>query len=484
MNSEEEFKDQLRQLIDSKEFPFEEKEWEKARAIIDRSGRKRWAMLFYLSTALLFVGGSAVYMLNPSIGETKKTSPVSANIPGIESERKIVQEQSSSNRIEITQTSPVSNARVNAIAPIAAGHAASNNVAATDKGPERVIHEDQVIHGGDPVIVSPGSDANINVEKQTVTLTNAVLTGSNNEEISQQVTPAENVSVAEPVKTPGIAKANSGSVTSSEDLSVVNDTPPPAQQLNDTSVTTDPGEVIPVIASAVTESAPDSLQQANLQPDTAASNLKLTAPKLMRLSVEGGVTYLNGWKNEGGRDANGINPLIGMNYYYPLVNRVTLSAGIQYNSVGNLEFYSHTSKITRYTTGEESRVTVITPQKLHYLVAPLKLNYAITYVDVVGFGINIAYLLDVTSTMETYDLKLNRRENIKSGKVHGYTEGFKNTDTQFSMFYRRQVYKGLHINGEIMVGATDVKDNKFFGTDSREKNFGFKLSIIYSILYK
>jgi len=90
-------------------------------------------------------------------------------------------------------------------------------------------------------------------------------------------------------------------------------------------------------------------------------------------------------------DANGFNPVIGLNYFNHLTTKLSVTFGAQYSSIGNLDYGSRTSKITRFRMGEESHVTVITPIKLHYLVAPIKLNYALNSKNTIGLGCNISY---------------------------------------------------------------------------------------------
>jgi len=472
MNSEEEFKQHLRDLVESKEFPFEEREWEKARAIIDRSGRRRWAILFYLSTALLFVGGITIYLLNPSMANGASALTPATSGLHVETGLSSSLQNPSVAETPVPATTEVNKeniARENSSGSQPAVPGKNENAPLTNPRVGETIQETRVKTTGQPAAsVSAGGDIQVTAVRKSPEKKNEPekqatvneLTFRGTVETGHETGMKEKEFAEKPV----VEKART------TPMEQVVETP----QLKDGVVSSDSAAITSAVDTA------SALQAA--RPDTAALDLPLSPSPIMRLSLEAGATYLDGWKANGAKDANGFNPLFGFNYYYPIVNRIVLSAGLQYNSVGDLALYSHTSKTTRYTTGEESRVTVITPQKLHYLVIPLKLNYGLTSNDVVGFGINIAWLADVSSDVETYDLKLNRKENIKTTKAHGYSEGFKTTDTQFSMFYRRKLYKGLYLNGELMVGATDIKDNTFFGSDSREKNYGIKLSVVYSII--
>jgi hypothetical protein len=242
-------------------------------------------------------------------------------------------------------------------------------------------------------------------------------------------------------------------------------------------------EVTGEIAGTATPAAvPAATATAEAKPDTGAS--LYIEPLVLHplLSIEAGATWLTGWKTGEQKEAGGWNAVLGLNYYYPLTQKITLSAGLQYNSVGNLSTFSHTSKVTRYGTGEDSRVTVITPERLHYVVAPLKINYHLNSANIIGIGCNVAYLLDVTSKVETYHWKLNKREDEKITRAHGYSEGFSAMDTQFSIFYRRQIFKSLSVNTEVIMGVTDLKDDAFFKSGGSQSNRGVKITLIYNLL--
>src|SRR4051812_42761113 len=83
MSSEEEFKKALNSILESKEFPFEEKEWENARKIIDeRRGGKR-LFYFILSALLVLLTGVFTYLnfilpgdnVISSVPHTNNTAP-------------------------------------------------------------------------------------------------------------------------------------------------------------------------------------------------------------------------------------------------------------------------------------------------------------------------------------------------------------------------------------------------------------------------
>lgn len=221
------------------------------------------------------------------------------------------------------------------------------------------------------------------------------------------------------------------------------------------------------------------------EPELSFNPLSLDNVKyknsIRRISVEGGVNYMFGWNNSGVRDANGFNPLFGINYSYIPARKLYYTIGFQYYSIGHLLYSSHISKATRYGLGEESNVFEVTPNKLHFLAIPLKLNWKLDKKITLGAGVNLAYLLTVSSTVETYDLKVNKKHNYVKTKETGYTEGFMPVDAQISLFAKYRIYKRLEANLEAYYGVVDQKNNTFFNSPVTERNKGLKFTLTYDI---
>jgi hypothetical protein len=201
------------------------------------------------------------------------------------------------------------------------------------------------------------------------------------------------------------------------------------------------------------------------------------------ISFEAGANYLFGWNNPGKKDANGINPVIGLNYSN-VSKPITFSFGIHYTMVRNLSYSSHSVTTTRYNFGEESDVMVFTPTTMHYLVAPIRISYSIDPKNVFGLGYNVGYLFNLNSNVELYGQKSGQKGNSTILKTSGYTQGFKTIDSQLSVFYRRNLSKDLWLNAEFIYGLTDIKDDKFFNSNVYERNMGVKLTLIYNLFKK
>src|SRR6202012_3095270 len=85
---------------------------------------------------------------------------------------------------------------------------------------------------------------------------------------------------------------------------------------------------------------------------------------------EAGAAWLYGWKGQAHRDARGFSPVAGISYMNRLSNRCAFSFGLHYFQVSNLSGSSKTSRVSSYTYGEQSNVTVITPASVYYLLVP------------------------------------------------------------------------------------------------------------------
>jgi hypothetical protein len=227
----------------------------------------------------------------------------------------------------------------------------------------------------------------------------------------------------------------------------------------------------------------------NTKIDTASTTATISKPEEPKLhknllSLEAGADYLMGWQNPGSKDANGLNPILGINYTRFFNRHIGLSIGVQYNSVAHLNYSSHVSTDTHYAFGQENDVTVITPTKLHYIVAPFKINFAINPKNIFGVGCNVAYLMNVDNKVETYNTRLNYVSDHHISKTKGYVSGINPWDTQLSVFYRRTLFKDLSINAEVIYGMNDVKDNTFFNSNVYERNVGFKLTLLLNLFKK
>jgi hypothetical protein len=128
---------------------------------------------------------------------------------------------------------------------------------------------------------------------------------------------------------------------------------------------------------------------------------------------------------------------------------------------------------------------------LYYVSLPVRFYYVPNASNMAGIGFTSSYLLTTKSEVTTEsETDLNpQRETASSSKEKGYTTGFRSTDFQLSLFYRRKIYKMLSVKAEILVGLADIKDNSKFTLDlpvaqKKDRSNGFKLTLCYDIFKK
>jgi len=230
------------------------------------------------------------------------------------------------------------------------------------------------------------------------------------------------------------------------------------------------------VTSAPVQSA-DSIVQSALQTT-------VQIPPSSFCYAEIGAFYNVGWKYQGIREGAGINPVVGFSYLNMVSRKTALSVGLYFTTINQLQLATKTFAVTRVSFGEESNVTVITPTAAKYLVVPFKASYFLNQNNILTAGYSVGYLLDVQSKVQTYT-EVNGVAGAKSvSSTGGYTQGFGAFNSQLSVGYRRKIFKGCWVNGEIIYGLSDLRDNSFFGMNTWEQSSGIKISLTYDILKK
>lgn len=501
MNSEERFKKNLEELLTSKEFSFDEANWEKAREIIDTSKKQnRRALPLILASLILLLSLLTGFYFFPGTSSVNAGKLASNSTSGIAASTPSTEEKaaptSSAKELSKSSTSPQ---RTN-LAPLPGKEIAESPEKVTATSP----HIPETKNPVENVSIKPGNSSNIKI-KNTAS-SNPVIPGSSvnkdpelpvaakQDQIAKQndnMEPSapsinktgEQIAVKEKESPEQIASdINSPSRKEKEDAASINPIVPetPSNKEN-------PGDNK---SDSVPATLPDTLNNNNSQitnvlpPDNDQGQLGKPKEFPILFSIEAGTSYLMGWKNPGSRDANGFNPTIGVNYFNNFNPKMSLSVGLHYSSVNNLSFSTYSSKVVRLGFGEESRVTVFTPVKVHYLIVPLRFNYELDPKNTLGVGCNLAYLLNIEGDVESYTEKLNVISDRSTSKTTGYGKGFKKYDTQISAFYKRRFYPCLALNLEVFYGLTDIKENRFFNSSAFERNTGLKLTLVYNFIKK
>ena len=510
MSNEEKFRETLNEKLASKEFAFDEDNWENARMLIDANKPQRRIIPFLLTAFVLGLTGAGTW-----IAFMPPANALSVN-------RETVVKATPSNNINTKQPSTIAEKQnrtvqaTNVQADETSEHQ-PNQAAAKDPAPVKMVSTPAVVKETPasnektkmPVSKSVPPVEKVKAQEPVTPVTAAAPILSNDQKSTEVKTPESQYNsmkaagdivsdikdpntqpdqssdnVVKSVQEPITNRAVNEPVQKAEPIASVPTTnAAPVSNIPD-QPKTDPannnGEQIVSDQNPVA-AAPTTVTNADAPKDTIAAiaarpDTDYVSHRKLHFNVEAGGLLLKGWKNAERTDAAGINPYVGINYITDLGNSMQFLIGAQYTSVGNLRNTTYTAKISRLGLGEESHVSVYTPLKMHYLVVPLRLEYAHDLSNHFGLGLNIAYLMTMKSRLETYDQKLNSIANYQTTTVTGYTEGFRNFDYQLSGFYKRRL-----VNAELIYGLTDVKSDDFYATRTFERHVGIKLGLVYNL---
>jgi hypothetical protein len=459
MNSEDNLRRFLKERFDAEELTPAEGDWESARQFVDarkRGSRQRLIVMMLLT----LISITMLVYFSPGDDSGKTADVVTGGAKEILSNES-VQKPESSTIVQHDNT-------VDAVAP------AQKTIRTEARPNAGRIHGEaeknqtvvQIIEGPAPASYESVSDQKDVSDKDAENTANKITEGSVSEVRAEElIAPivTEAVSLPETKSEPIIHQASV--VIPDQPIALVE-------------------EKVPVPVAVITTDSLASAQLTTKEIDAAGDSILSNDLRPSLVACEGvyyelGAGWLYGWDYAAAHDARGFTPVAGINYANRLDNKRAISFGVQYAMVPNLSVSSRTSRTTSFGFGEETRVTVITPVTLHYLVAPFRLHYYIARGNVVGGGVNVGYLLNVDARVLNYDERPGYTGNFETQKLSGYTEGFQWYDTQLSLFYRKDLCRSFGIQSELFLGLADVKQDQFFRQEAKERNSGFRITLIY-----
>ncbi len=501
MNSEDKFKELLNEKLNSKEFPFNAENWEKARQMIDaeQSGKRRLVPFIFYLVGIFTLGGLTFYFLNRTNLKPEKTKAAQntnkiTEKPAIGSNLK-QNSQTSNNDKNTNNASELTNQK--------SLPRANKNESSTIEKRSDYNDANTTINTNDGVVANDAPHL-IETQKSNATVTmkkvkrSKAIVGSNTNNVGKEMpeenstthsySPESTIKARADVKSKRRSKNSvipethqqndKSTLTLNEDLKNKIGIDEKSASLLDTNIVQVPTkpentvsnngvdlEIKKDSTSTLSKAIDSSVTQKKSIDSVQTKPEKVEVPGLIFkdfISAEAGFAYNNGWKNNGSKDANGINLILGLNYARDVSKDLKLSLGIHYTSINNLSNFSRMSKQSSYSFGESSKVTVITPNKIHYLLLPFKIIYVMDQNNFVGVGYTFAYLITVKSKVENYTQSINTRTETSVTNTTGYTKGFKPFDSQVAVFYRRKIRSNLYANVEMFFGLTDIKDNTFF----------------------
>lgn len=534
-NDLQNFEENLKKKLEEYEFPFDEKNWEKASAMIDASRNNRRPFMFYFLSglALLLVSTGLIYFMTNTISASdkkllavnehaaviKEHTPVvnTDNTPLVQNQISNTSVSSSSdikadNTTQNSEIKPILSKQVTTIKKPSVISASKNAVSLVKPSDTKTVSQTVNSTASDEIANNSNtSNLSTNAAQSTHNAANTSNASSNStgKQSESSLTkktekPKGSVTTEIPAVLGSNLNNNQPRNTIADSPSLTNEnsnklgniiTPVNTPQVSASQTTDSVGAVVTLSSNTLIVSVVDSLNTADvIKTDSATGSPIVTErpykvkPTKNYLYADIGANYLFGWNTNNGNEANGFNIAGGLNYQYYFNPTISMALGIQYNSIGNLTNSSYSVTTLKYDFGVQKDVTEIKYIRLHYLTLPVKLGFNIGKHHIIGFGANVSTLINSDSQTDKYHTNnaepVNESNRLSSTKETGYLTGFNPYDVQAGVFYRVKVYKGFSIGAELYYGLTDIKENNHFKNNNFERATGAKITIGYDLFKK
>lgn len=500
MKNFDNFDDLVKRKLDGMEFPFEEKNWEKASQMIDATRPVKkpngalWIAASIISSAIIM---SAVYYFVSSSNSSTQKQEVSQltertddlnsvsneqstteKSSSIVSERTPQTSQNSFAEKEVTQVSENTNLansakQLNTITKISNSPNASTAVTKTSG--EKTVKVNNLVSGN--VVENT-------TKTKTSSKTSSALIGA--EENAKYKSIGANKSIASTEK--NTVSKNNSVYQPLESFAPKTETTSEETTISVTNETNE-GGTQPATAIEAKNTITIPTTQA-LQPDTATHAVTqndYVKTKHHELNAEVGVVNSFGWMVNDKRNGNSLSPLAGLNYFYHFNAKSTVMIGAQYNSLSNLTESNVSYSITSYDFGVNNDVTNYKITGLHYLAAPIKYIHSINKQNAFGIGMNVTYLLNTKNRIENYKTIESNVITTEGRADKGYGRDVTtNINAQLAISYHRKLAKNIGLNVELNRSVKNIfTDYNFFNSKNvSNKPYALKLSLTYSLFTK
>jgi len=478
MNEQEKFDDLLRSKLEERDFPFDETNWDKAEAVIERSEkRRRFGFITLVFSAGIMIGAGLMYFFNPNSSSPAPLAiqQTTQNNSAIAQTNTVSATQQSNQPIDGTDTSVSTSVSNSQHQPVA-----NNSITESD------------VHLTIDTVVTPKLKTNKHKKHPAPDSTATVYsyvrpeTGKSKKKRVYQTTyiqpEANSVAPPTPINTNAnnqIANTNNNSANPAN-TEVANTNKQTEQNNNTISSAKDSTHKTDSTALALTATKKDSSTSnsplVNTQPQP-----KQTAKYAHTIfSIDAGGGYSFGWMKAGATQGNGVSPVLGLSVTHYFTTKISGLIGIQYNSLPNVNTL-YTNNAIQYSFGSTTDLTSVTIKTLYYLALPLKLQYNINDKNMVSAGVNVLYLLTSNSNVVSYNQDYFGTSGYTSVNKMGYTDGLNNWDAQATLAYRRKINR-FSVSAEFYYGLLDIENNSFFNNTVFERNSGLRLILSYDII--
>ncbi|HYV95387.1 MAG TPA: hypothetical protein VE978_26675 [Chitinophagales bacterium] len=461
---ENKFDEILREKFSSKDFPFDEENWERAEKKIDadRKKKKLWRLAF-----IFFLGLSAgIAVMIPFVNhETQSGNKIVS--PPTETIKPGKSLSENANKNDNSSSEP---ANQNKNAEVETKNASAQKNA---DGNEKYISaksnslKNELSIGKESI---PASAKDINPSETSVSKNK---TGKRGSQFSfDSVASSDNVSTPVVISQNVIANANT-----IHENPISENHPGNPQSTNDTS----DNAIVPLIPGDTVKATKDSSVTAFQESAPAEQPQLQNSTCVTIFSIEAGTTYLFGWQYDVTVEGRGFNPVSGIGVTHFFNTKWAIYTGMQYGSVAHLNVSEK-----RFTTlildfGENYVDTTIATKWIHYAVVPLFVQYHFGNKNFIGIGGSVAHLVNTTSDLIiTKHSDFKDVEQLKTVSL-GYIEGFNSWNASVALAYGRGITGKFRVSAEVHCGLFDIKDNTFFSTQTFERSTGIKLLLSYDL---
>ena len=216
---------------------------------------------------------------------------------------------------------------------------------------------------------------------------------------------------------------------------------------------------------------------------TVPQNPSLRKPYSSRqLSLIVGSNISRGLENgQATRAMFSSHPVLGVGYRHGLNPKFSLHARLLYEGRGGLNADTSLTSI-RYSFGFEEEQILVSPKRLHYLSAPLFLQYHPTGRHSLTLGINPAWMFNSSGVIQRATKNTFGQGEVLSEVSWGYKQGFQSFDLGIATGYSYYLGKGITLGGEVHWGLRDLTRNDYFRNSARDQNLQFRLLLSYDLI--
>jgi hypothetical protein len=461
MSYEEEFDRIIRQKAEDAEFPFDEKNWEKAGRLLDRESAFRNAQRLrniYVPAAIGVTLVTAVFFslsyLHSRPGLLSAADPEKTQqITSAQIEKTPV----STNAIVAQNEAPVTTEEKSAETAVPVGQREMVNV--STKSTASAMTKDRAV-GKTPKEISAGESNHVESGEDLPTYRE-----SRGESVASNFN--EVVSTA-PVK---------------------NETEPIVESPSNAGeyIASDAGEAV-IEAEVLTPihkqlpAGPDAelIDQSVNLPAAYEDYFKKNYKKHWLLA-EAGTDYNMGWTSAAGTDAKGFNGYAGIQYGRHIAKNFGVSLGVQAYNLSGVGKPFYETRARDYSFGSTASSTMVTTTDLYYAAVPLAFHYFFRNGGRLSAGVNVALLMSATNRIDTFAVQ-NDLPVRGSVTEKGIFQGVNANNVQLTLGYSIPVTRRFRAQAEVLQGVSDIfKGN--IGTAS-EQSRGLRIGIQFQIFDK